>query len=276
MLVLSRKTGEEIVLPNRGVTIGVVAVKGKQVRLGIAAPSEIPVHRGEVWHRIHKSHQSAHDLRTVDRKTLRVLIADADHDLLLSYQESLGERGFNVDTATSGLECVSHLRRYPPHVLILDPSILWGGGDGVLALMREENDVPAVPVLVHASPHDGAMSTDLVFPVSARVSKPLPPERMASVVRQLANNNRNHPETLPETIVDDDWRHETKRRITARTHGRVFDTEVELIDGRLIVRGRSRSYYGKQLACAAAVELMESLDSAPIMQVELDIEVLGT
>ena len=41
MLVLSRTTGEEIVLPNRGVTIGVVAVNGKQVRLGIAAPSGI-------------------------------------------------------------------------------------------------------------------------------------------------------------------------------------------------------------------------------------------
>ena len=52
MLVLSRKAGEEIVLPNCGVTIGVVAVNGKNVRLGIAAPAEIRIHRGEVWSRI--------------------------------------------------------------------------------------------------------------------------------------------------------------------------------------------------------------------------------
>ncbi|MCL5745689.1 MAG: hypothetical protein M1541_17490, partial [Acidobacteria bacterium] len=155
------------------------------------------------------------------------------------------------------------------------PSIPWGGGDGVLALMREANDVPSVPVLIHASPVDCDVSADSVFPVSARVSKPLSPERMAFMLRQLANDNRSHNKTLSETVVADDWRHVTKRRITARTHGRVFDTEVELIDDRLVVRGRSRSYYGKQLACAAALELIEALDSAPVTQVELDIEVIG-
>lgn len=48
MLVFSRKAGEAIVLPNSGVTIGVVAVKGGQVRLGITAPTEVSVRRGEI------------------------------------------------------------------------------------------------------------------------------------------------------------------------------------------------------------------------------------
>ncbi len=48
MLVFSRKTGEEIVLPKHGVTIGVVAIGGKRVRLGISAPCDIPVHRREI------------------------------------------------------------------------------------------------------------------------------------------------------------------------------------------------------------------------------------
>ncbi len=48
MLVFSRKTGEEIVLPKHGVTIGVVAVGGKRVRLGISAPFDVPVHRREI------------------------------------------------------------------------------------------------------------------------------------------------------------------------------------------------------------------------------------
>ena len=61
MLVLSRKVGEEIVLPNCGVTIGVVAVNGSRVRLGIAAPPETSVHRKEVWHRIRESRESGHD-----------------------------------------------------------------------------------------------------------------------------------------------------------------------------------------------------------------------
>jgi len=52
MLVLSRKVGEQIVLPEFGVTISVVRVAGKTVRLGIAAPADAPVHRAEIWDRI--------------------------------------------------------------------------------------------------------------------------------------------------------------------------------------------------------------------------------
>jgi carbon storage regulator len=78
MLVLSRKAGEEIVLPNRGVTIGVVAVKGGQVRLGITAPAEVSVHRGEVRQRTGESRLSGPDVPEADGKALRVLVADAD------------------------------------------------------------------------------------------------------------------------------------------------------------------------------------------------------
>lgn len=47
MLVLSRKENETIVI-GRDVTITVVQIRGDKVRLGIAAPLEVPVHRGEV------------------------------------------------------------------------------------------------------------------------------------------------------------------------------------------------------------------------------------
>lgn len=47
MLVLSRKSDEEIMIGD-DIRITVVAVEGTKVRLGIAAPREIPVHRSEV------------------------------------------------------------------------------------------------------------------------------------------------------------------------------------------------------------------------------------
>ena len=49
MLVLSRKSGESIVLPGSDVTITVVRVSGNRVRLGITAPSDVVVHREEIW-----------------------------------------------------------------------------------------------------------------------------------------------------------------------------------------------------------------------------------
>jgi carbon storage regulator len=52
MLVLSRKIGERIVLPEAGVSIVLLSASAKRVRLGIEAPSGTTVHRAEVWQRI--------------------------------------------------------------------------------------------------------------------------------------------------------------------------------------------------------------------------------
>jgi carbon storage regulator len=52
MLVLTRKLGEEIVIPSLDVKIRVVEVRGDKVRLGFEAPSDVAVHRLEVHERI--------------------------------------------------------------------------------------------------------------------------------------------------------------------------------------------------------------------------------
>jgi carbon storage regulator len=59
MLVLCRKVGEEVVLPTQGVTISVVQVSGKRVRLGIHAPPDTAIHRLETWQRIRASDPSS-------------------------------------------------------------------------------------------------------------------------------------------------------------------------------------------------------------------------
>ena len=52
MLVLSRKRGEKIVVPQCSMTVTVVEVQGSTVRLGISAPPEVAVHREELWRQI--------------------------------------------------------------------------------------------------------------------------------------------------------------------------------------------------------------------------------
>ena len=58
MLVLTRKLGESIVIGNN-VRVTVLEMQGKQVRLGIEAPAEVPVHRGEVYERIEAENRLA-------------------------------------------------------------------------------------------------------------------------------------------------------------------------------------------------------------------------
>lgn len=53
MLVLSRQRDESIIIGDN-IVITVVDIRGDKVRLGIQAPSEIPVHRKEVYEAIQR------------------------------------------------------------------------------------------------------------------------------------------------------------------------------------------------------------------------------
>ena len=55
MLVLNRKVGEQIVVPQVGLVFTVLEVQGDKVSVGIAAPKELKVHRREVWERIQRN-----------------------------------------------------------------------------------------------------------------------------------------------------------------------------------------------------------------------------
>ena len=46
------------------------------------------------------------------------------------------------------MECLKALRETPPDVLVLDTELKWGGADGVLAVMDEEDGLSKIPVVL--------------------------------------------------------------------------------------------------------------------------------
>ena len=65
MLVLSRQRDESIMVGDN-VQITIVDIRGDKVRLGIVAPTEIPVHRKEVYDAIQRENRKAAEVSTGD------------------------------------------------------------------------------------------------------------------------------------------------------------------------------------------------------------------
>jgi carbon storage regulator len=75
VLILPRKIGETVTI-GEDIKLQVVDVKGRQVRLGITAPSEWSVHREEIFLRIHQQNLESLATRTTDLESAARLWGD--------------------------------------------------------------------------------------------------------------------------------------------------------------------------------------------------------
>jgi len=70
MLVLSRQRDESIIIGDN-IVITIVDIRGDKVRLGIEAPTEIPVHRQEVYEAIQRENAKADAEGRVARRPVK-------------------------------------------------------------------------------------------------------------------------------------------------------------------------------------------------------------
>ena len=65
MLALSRKKNEAIII-NNNIEITVLDIRGDQIKLGIAAPKEIPIYRKEVYIQIQNENKQDTDISGIE------------------------------------------------------------------------------------------------------------------------------------------------------------------------------------------------------------------
>ena len=65
MLALTRKKGESLMI-NNNVEITILEIRGDQVKIGIAAPKNVPIYRKEVYLQIQKENQEATENANLD------------------------------------------------------------------------------------------------------------------------------------------------------------------------------------------------------------------
>jgi CheY-like chemotaxis protein len=114
-----------------------------------------------------------------------VLLADGDEAALGDTRRFLLLQGYEVATASGGVECLDQLRRLTDPVLVLNYELPWGGGDGVLALMREDAALAGTPVILTTtqSPRVKRAGPVTAAPPVAILEKPVVPEVLLGVIR---------------------------------------------------------------------------------------------
>jgi DNA-binding response OmpR family regulator len=124
-----------------------------------------------------------------------LLIAEGDADFRNAYRKFLMARGYDVEIASSGLDCLAKLRRSTPAAIVLDRELQWGGGDGVLAWLREDKGANAVPVILTTTAGQRPDVADAAEPPVVRLLlKPFALTALLDSVRAaVSKNGREEP-----------------------------------------------------------------------------------
>lgn len=116
----------------------------------------------------------------------RILLGIPDAYEAAEYDSALRELGFEVAIAAHAVECLQEIRCAAPDLVILDADILWGGADGVLAVLAEDPAYPDVPAMVLGSRRSRAALYRLGrFSISDYQLKPLSAARLVRRVGTL-------------------------------------------------------------------------------------------
>jgi DNA-binding response OmpR family regulator len=120
---------------------------------------------------------------------MRIFIADRDDELLAAYAAYLSADGFEVLTATTLARCAEEMDGAAPDVLVLDPDLSCGYDAGLRFLSVLLGKL--VPVVLLTAPEDrvGA-AAGLPYAAEACYSKPLPPARLAELLRAIPLTRR--------------------------------------------------------------------------------------
>ena len=166
------------------------------------------------------------------------------------------------------MECVDRLRKQVPDVLVLEPALPWGGGDGVLAMMHDDLDLATLPVMILTSCGDPSLLDSITrFPISDFHPKPLSPAQLVRRVHTLLEHHMTRSKFAEQN-------RRLEKLITKETGGRIHRLRVETIEGRIVVHGRTGTYHVRQLVLAVVMEAMKSSVLEP-QELELDIQVCG-
>ncbi len=131
-----------------------------------------------------------------------VLIADDDPDILEGIAAILETRGYRLETARDGLQCMQLIRKEIPDLLILDMMMPRMDGFAVIRELRGNPAYVGLPIIILTTVIEDAayrryeLETGLAMQVQAYIEKPAPPDELIHQVSRIVER--------PYIIVADD------------------------------------------------------------------------
>ena len=189
MLVLTRKSNEDIVIPQYGITITPLQIKGDKVRLGITAPLDVDVYRSEVWERLQAEQKPVEPITSEPAPGTRILVVEDNPDCRWGLEALLTVLGYEVETAGDGLQGLEMALRDRPPVLLVD--INMPGIDGVeLArrLRKQPGFEQATLVAVTGNDDFKNERAAVAAGFDARLMKPVDVNELKAVLTRLQPN----------------------------------------------------------------------------------------
>jgi DNA-binding response OmpR family regulator len=118
--------------------------------------------------------------------TQKVLLVDDENDILDLVSYNLGEAGYSVYTAATGLEALNKARQYLPDLIVLDLMLPELDGIAVCEILRKQPSTKNIPVVMLTSwASEDAKAIGLQTGASDYVVKPFSPRDLLARIGNL-------------------------------------------------------------------------------------------
>ena len=113
-----------------------------------------------------------------------ILVVDDDPDMRQTLEIRLKANGYDVHCAADGMAAISEARKHTPDLIVLDLGLPAGDGFVVLDILKKNNDLSSIPVIV-LSGRDRRANEERVLNAGGRafLQKPVQTNEFLAVIR---------------------------------------------------------------------------------------------